>query len=97
MSTCNPSSKENFFASLFGNLAAALAFARAQNLPQKKRTIALLQRVEFGKGLRHGKHSGVAGVNSRHQRINGVIQKFPAQPPQDKLRDGFLHFLRRAR
>ena len=80
---------------LFGDLAAAFARARPQDLPQKQRTIALLQRIKFGKGLRHGKQFGVAGVNSGHQRINGVIQKFLAQPPQDKLRNGFFQAGRR--
>ena len=84
------------FRVLFGNLSAALALFRPQELSHEKRPITLLQRVQFWKSLRHRKHLRIARVNPGHQGINGVIQKFPPEAPLHKLADGLLHALGRA-
>ena len=82
---------------VLGHLAGFFAVARAKNLTFDERAVFVLQRLELRKRMRQGKLVWVARVNSGHERVNCLIEKFLVQPAHDELRDAFLDAIAAAR
>ncbi len=82
--------KRKLGGAILGDFATPLAFARTEDLALDQGSVAGLQIAQFGKGLRHRKPVGIARINPRHKRIDGMVQKFLSQPAHDKLSHCFL-------
>src|SRR5262249_10794166 len=79
-----------FWGTILGNLTALFALARAEDLAFDQRAVTLLQLDQLREGLAHGEFVRVAGVNSRDEGIDRMIEEFLSQTAHDELGDTFL-------
>ena len=82
--------ERKFRRAIFGHLAAFLALAGTEDLTLDHGAVLVLQRLELGKGVDDRELVGITGVNSGHERVNGVVEKFLVEPARDELADAFL-------
>src|SRR5439155_14724270 len=75
---------------VLGDFAASLALARAEDLAFDERTVIGFELGQLGKGLRHREFVRIARIDTRDQRINGMIEKLLTKPPHDKFGNTLL-------
>ena len=77
--------KGEFFCLRLFHFGALLAFARAEDCSPQDRAVVVLEGLELGKSVADGEILGDSRVDAGHKGIDGVVEKFPAQSPHDKI------------